>query len=135
MRSPFRLVLWSVAAVVLVGVAYGYYRHVTHVRTYLEERLGLRDFAITQKAYTSHQWYAKVTLSTAEAARLRQRFAFTAHYTREVLDQARKPQNGFIKDCAACYYYLDTRGTGGYGYVLQCLHPDQQLEIFSEFGD
>ena len=135
MKSPFRRALLSVSAVVLVGLAYGYYLHVTHVRTYLEKRLGLRDFAITEKVYNSHQWYAKVALSKDEATKLRQRFPFAANYTSEVLDKARKPQNEFIKDCTECQYYLETRGTGVYGYVLQCLHADQQLEIFSEFGD
>lgn len=135
MKSSLRLVLLSVAAVIVVGLAYPYYRHITHVRRYLEDRLGLHDFAITQKVYTSHQWYAKVALSKEEAMKLRQRYPFAANYNSGVLDKARRPHNAFIKDCTECQYYLETRGTGVYGYVLHCLHVDQQLEIFSEFGD
>ena len=135
MKRPLRLVLFSLAAVALVGLSYGYYRHVTHLRTYLEERLGLRDFTIEEKVYNSHQWYAKVSLSKDEATKLRRRFPFAANYNSGVLDRARKPQNEFIKDCTECQYYLETHGTGVYGYVMQCLHANQQLEIFSEFGE
>jgi len=135
MKSALRLVLLPVAAAAVIGLAYLYYRHVTHVRTYLEDRLGLQNFAITEKVSNSHQWYAKVALGKDEATKLRQRYPFAANYNSGVLDRARKPHNAFIKDCAGCHYYLDTHGTGVYGYVLYCLHADQQLEICSEFGD
>lgn len=128
-------VLFSVATVVVAGLGFLSYKHVTHVRTFLKERLGLRDVAIVEKVYTSHQWYAKVALSKDEATQLRQRHPFTANYHQEVLDHALRPRNEFVQDCASCHYYLDTRDNGVYGYVLYCLHPDQQLEVLSEFGD
>ena len=55
MKTALRLVPLSVAAAAEVGLAYLYYRHVTHARTYLENRPGLRDFAITEKVSNSHQ--------------------------------------------------------------------------------
>jgi hypothetical protein len=135
MKPPLHRVLWILTTVIVACSGYLYYRHATHVSNYLKECLGLRDFAITQKEYNQHQWYANVALNKDEAVRLLQRHPFAANYNRKVLDKARKPQNEFIKDCAECQYYLETRDCGVYGYVLHCLHPDQQLEILSEFGD
>lgn len=76
-----------------------------------------------------------MVLSKDEATKLRQRYPFAPNYNSGVLDRGRKPHNAFIKDCAGCHYYLDTHGTGVYGYTLCYLHADQQLEIFSEFKD
>ena len=85
MKSHLRLVLLSVAAVVVAGLAYLQYEHVIYVRTYLEERVGLRDFSLRQKVHNHHQWYAKMDLGKGEATKLLTRFPFAPNYNQAIL--------------------------------------------------
>ena len=59
MKRALRFVLLSVAAVMVAGLALLSYKHVTHVHTFLEKSLGLRDFTVVEKVYTSHQFVEK----------------------------------------------------------------------------
>jgi hypothetical protein len=134
MKNKIKLTL-GFALIIVVGII-GYLAilNITYVNRTIKKYTLINEYTLIEKVHDNHQWYAKLSISRVDGERLSKLHNFKYGYTAKVI--AGKSQNDYIKDCANCWYYLDDKNHGVYGYVLYCLSEDKkQLEIYEEFGD
>ncbi|WP_179416109.1 hypothetical protein HDF19_08505 [Mucilaginibacter sp. E4BP6] len=134
MKRNTKITLGIASAIVVGVLGYLEFLNITYVNRTIKAYTLINDYALTQKAHDSHQWYAQMSISESDGERLLHLHHFKQGYNTKVI--AGKSQNDYIKDCPNCWYYLDDKGHGIYGYVLYCLSENKkQLEIYEEFGD
>ncbi|HEY8783998.1 MAG TPA: hypothetical protein VIM16_20380 [Mucilaginibacter sp.] len=134
MKRKIKITL-GVASIIVIGViGYLEYLNVTYVDRTIKTYTQINKYTVIQKVHDNHQWYSKIIISKGDGEKLLKLYHFKYGYNVKVI--AGKSQNDYVNDCADCWYYLDDKGHGVYGYVLYCLSEDKkQLEIYEEFGD
>lgn len=134
MKNTIKITL-GVASIIVIGViGYIEFLNFTYVDRTIKKNTQIKSYVFIQKVHDNHQWYAKITISKDDGENLFKLYHFSYGYNTKVI--AGKSQNDYIKDCPNCWYYLDDKGHGVYGYVLYCLSEDKkQLEVYQEFGD
>lgn len=134
MKKNIRLLVLAVSIIVIGVIAYLKFLNVTYVDRTVRKYTRIKDYSIEEKLHDDHQWYAKMLVNVKDGESLFRLYPFKYGYNTKVI--AGKSQNNYIKDCTDCWYYLDDKKQGVYGYTLYCLSGDKkQLEIYQEFGD
>jgi len=128
------LVLLMIAAYIATDVARVHSLHETYIDRAIRSYARIYRYKIIQKVHDDYQWYCKVSIDETDGQRLLGLYPFKHGYNTKVLGS--KMDNNYVKDCSDCWYYLDDKRHGVYGYVLYSLKGNKkQLEIYEEFGD
>ena len=134
MKRKIKITL-GVASIIVIGIiGYLEYLYETYVDRTIKAYTQINNYTVVQKVHDDHQWYSKIIISKEDGEKLLNLYHFKYDYNVQAI-RGNFP-NDYINDCADCWYYLDDKGHGVYGYVLYCLSENKkQLEIYEQFGD
>jgi hypothetical protein len=130
------LVISAILIICLAVIGYIYinWPFITYVDRTIKSYTYINNYTIIQKVHNNHEWYAKISISQSDGEKLYNRYPFKYGYSTKAI--AGKLQQDYIKECGNCWYYINSKGIGYYGYVLYCLSSDKkQLEIYEPFDE
>ena len=134
MNKRIKLTLGGILVIVIGVIAYFKFLNVTYIDRTIKSYTNVNDYSIKEKIHNNHEWYAKISISKTDGDSLLKRYPFKQSYTIKAI--AGKVQQDYIKECPDCWYYIEDKEAGLYGYILYCLSSDKmQLEIYQAFGD
>lgn len=130
--------IYILVGIFFVGVAsillYRQWDSATLVDRCIKSYTGLQNYEVVTKKLSAYDWFAKIKIIDRDGENVLTRYPFHKGFSKGVLSG--KLENPYVSDCPTCWYYLEDRGHGPYGYRLYILAADQrELDIYEQFGN
>ena len=116
---------------VLTMSLFFWWDNVTFVDRRIRQYTEIKGYTVLERDYNSGYWFAKLSISKADGAKLRERYPFRVGFNEAVLAGKAQPLVD-VPVCPTCWFFY--RKEGMYDYTIFVLGADEQhLTIYQSF--